>query len=145
MSVEYSFTITLQKKMYRFVAEDQYDMTYVQVRDILRSLSPNITLVAELTSACNVHFHGIIKFVLAGHNLHKNLRKVFTDAFRNHKEIGFTYIKQITDMGGWELYIMKSVLETRSALVRPPVIIDSFNCLRLIPDTLDGMIQDNVI
>jgi len=135
-SVIYSFTITLKPNLFKEVAEEQYDRTYLVLTKELLSLSSEVTLVAELTRAANVHYHGMIRF-----NTTKiDLRKYFIDHFRKSKYFGFVCIKQIDNLQGWQDYIKKDLKTTKQSIGRPPVLIDQFNILEVA--TLDGYQQE---
>lgn len=147
MSVSYAFTVTLRSKLYADPAEVQYDKTYKEVLQILNAISSQFTLVAELTKAFNVHYHGVISWASIPKGV--NLRKKFTDAFRPSKQIGYVNIKQIENDAGWNEYITKSLVETRDSLSRPPIVHDWFNiCTSRYSDFVlhSGMMQyDDII
>lgn len=117
-SVYYAFTITLRPKLYVHPPEEQYDMTYKHVTDILDSMSRTFVLIAEKTKSFNVHFHGCIKYW----HRSKDHMKDFHDAFRNDKFVGFIKINQITDLEGWKVYLLKDLVGTKNALDRRPII-----------------------
>lgn len=127
-SVDYSFTLTLKPKLYKDVAEQQYDKTYREVILTLKTLSPHFTCVAELTKGMNIHYHGQIKFF--NFKPRTNLGKKFVDTFRASESIGFVSIKQITDSLGWKQYITKELEVTRDSIGRPAVLHDAYGlCL----------------
>lgn len=119
----YAFTLTLKPKFFVSTAEKQYDETINIVKHELNRLG-NYTVIAEFTKNYNVHYHGIISFPLMGK---KNLMKLFSDHFRNHKQIGFVNIKPLTDEKGWIEYICKGLKETRDTLKCEPVIYDGLD------------------
>lgn len=119
-SIRYSFTITLQPKMYKYDASNQYDLTMYDVAEYLGNLNCEFTLVSELTKSYNIHYHGTIIFK----TIKGNLKKKFVDHFRAHKTIGFVCIKDITDEPGWIEYISKGLADTKKDVGRPPIIID---------------------
>lgn len=123
-TVRYSYTITLKPRMYIDPAEIQFDLTFSELRTILRSLSVKFTLVAEVTKkGHNIHYHGTITLPMS----RKNPIKRFIDAFRKTKHYGFVSIKQITEENGWKEYIKKELKETKEEIERRPVIEDDFN------------------
>lgn len=135
-SIMYSFTITTKPQLYKFDGTEQYDLCTYHVAEQLESLSPEWSAVAELTpNGFNLHFHGIIVF----HKRHKNHQKQFVDQFRGSKYVGFVNIKQIDDLDGWKVYLMKTAPEFKKLVGRPPIMKD---CHKLWPNTLDGMVMD---
>jgi len=139
-SVDYSFTITLQPRLFVKTIEDQYDITFVEVCRKLNSLISTHTIIAEITPTnYNIHYHGIIKF----HRPSKSHMKDFKDVFRGSKMFGFTQIRQIEDFGGWVEYIMKDLYITKDILNRPPIIVDEYDILNTMK--VDGMIQYDII
>ena len=137
-SVKYSFTVTLKPNLFKDSAEVQYDKTYLTLVKHLMSLSKQFSVVAELTKNYNIHYHGIIRFVIN----HKNLMKRFVDSFRHNTCFGFVNIKQIVDEAGWVEYITKDIHSTRESISRPPVLMDYFNVLPVLE--LDGMLQQDL-
>lgn len=122
-SVDYSFTITLRPKCFTHEPEIQYDDTNFHVRARLASISPHFTIVAEVTKAWNIHYHGIIKFVLKDK---VDCAKRFHARFRNDNLVGFVNIKQITDYNGWCEYIVKDLQKTTESIGRRPIIRDDY-------------------
>lgn len=119
-SVDYAFTITLGKSMYKLEPSVQYDYVVEDIVTRLSSISSKVTLVAELTKASNIHFHGIIKFK----DSLKPFRLQFNNLFRNHKYIGYVHLVQITEWSAWTEYIQKELIETKDSLNRPPILLD---------------------
>lgn len=133
LSQMYAFTVTLSPKNYRNNAEVQYDDTWSHVLHKLRNICNNVSLVAELTKASNIHYHGLCNFTLTG----KNLIKQFNDHFRcrcKNRNVckcitGFVNIKVCDNQPGWVEYMCKDVEETRQSISRPPVIFDQIKVL----------------
>lgn len=135
---QYAFTVTLKPHLYDDPAETQYDKTYEVLKVMLRKISHQFTLVAELTKNANLHYHGIITF----ENRSKNIVKYWYDQFKSivkaYKKLhpygdkgilfGFTNIKPITEYSVWIEYISKDIKLTNESLGRLPIIIDDFNC-----------------
>lgn len=137
-SVEYSFTVTLAPKTYRLTSTEQYDLTYMRVFKILRAIGKQVCIIAEQTKNFNIHYHGIINFeIKPGRRI--NFMKKFKDAFRNEPSFGFVDIKQILDQSGWNRYIVKELLQSRSEIDRPPIICDDFAFSNEMEYTLDDL------
>lgn len=113
----YSFTVTLKPSMYRYEPEEQFDMLYRELFLIMKRLSNNFTLVTELTSNYNIHWHGIIE-------LHH--KKKWYSVFRKTDKFGFTCCREIYDMTEWKKYISKSLGETMANIGRPPILNDDY-------------------
>lgn len=126
-SVSYSYTVTLRPQLYGIPGQDQYDKTSDELVKHLSNICAEYTLVAELTSSYNVHYHGTVSFALKLPGPPVNLRKRFVDSFRKNKLFGFVQIKQIDDEPGWIEYISKSLEETCNDLGRRPILKDDFN------------------
>lgn len=126
-SVKYSFTVTLKPNLYKYIAEEQFSRTYIALSIHLCKLSPNVTVLAELTKSMNIHYHGIIQFNIDRAEV--NLRKKFIDSFRTSKEFGFVNIKQIEDEAGWIKYITKDLDQSRLLIGSPPILLDRLELL----------------
>lgn len=124
-SVRYSLTVTLKPLQYKEFAEKQYDNTCMYLINKLTMLNCQYTLVAEMTKACNIHYHGTIEFLKCHKNQHH--RKYLIDHFRNDKMIGYVCMKQITDEPGWIEYIKKDIVGTTEVLNRRPILKDDFD------------------
>lgn len=134
-SVKYSFTVTLQNKMYVYKPEEQYDFTYLELIKRLKALGATFTIIAELTLNGNLHYHGIITF----HQRSKSHSLDFKNVFRTSKIFGYSNIKQIEDYEGWVEYIIKELHNTKDILCRPPIVYDDN---KIVMSSLDGYIQD---
>lgn len=122
---KYAFTLTLKPSMYKYTSEEQYDRTYLLAYKHVKSRCVYVTMIAEHTKAYNIHYHGIITFVMS-----KSCpKKKFVDSFRNHPFIGFVNIKQMENDQGWLDYIKKDLKATREMINRPPIIADDFTVL----------------
>lgn len=134
-SQRYAFTVTLKPSQFNKNAEDQYDDCIKDIESKLTSVCAHVTVVAELTKNCNIHFHGIADFDLN----HPNLIKKFHDHFRcrclnKYKckcKFGFVNIKQMDNENGWVEYIRKDLKTTYEAIARRPIIKDDFNIFPL--------------
>jgi len=134
---QFSITITLNPRMYKFCAEDQYDMTAEALYEYFRLKSPfaKYTFVAELTPmSCNIHYHGIVEFT------NKSLcetqaRKWLADLFRNNKIYGHKCkLDLITELPKWIEYILKDKDKTKKVINRRPIVVDELN---LLPDGME--------
>lgn len=135
-SIDFAFTVTLKPNLYCDEPHQQYDKTYSQLIQILKSKGSFVTCVAELTKSYNLHMHGIIKFDMKNvEHKSRNLMLRFTNLFRKHKLFGFVNIRQIDDFPKWKEYISKDIHETRSLLNRPPILIDNYE----IFDNMNGI------
>jgi len=139
MSLEYAITVTLKPVMYRHAAEIQFSQTYEVLLKHLRTFTPRITLLAELTKDFNVHYHGLIQFSKDDVLRYHNLAKRFKDSFRKSKVFGHIVIVMAHDLPGWKEYCTKDLEETYRLLGTGPVFIDYFN---YVENTLNGYIQD---
>lgn len=128
LSVDFSITVTLCPKLNRMDITKQYDYSAYEVEQTLKRIDyvDSLTLVAEITKNCNLHFHGIIKFNI---EKHKHIIYKFKNDLKEYNFlIGFIDIKQITDFPGWKEYISKDLQTTKEVIGRRPVLIDDFNC-----------------
>jgi len=114
----YSFTVTLKPRMYRYEPEKQYDETYRHLVIMLKSLSNHVTIVAECTKAMNLHYHGIIEL---------HTKKQWYSKFRNSDVFGFTTCREQYNDDGWITYISKELDETYKCLDRRPVVLDQYS------------------
>lgn len=122
---KYAFTVTLKPRLFSNSPTEQYDMTYTRLHSILNCLSipESLTLVAELTKACNIHYHGMI--IMHVHPK-KSAKVRFHNAFRHERDYGFVNLTQIDDEPGWIAYISKNIKSTKDDIDRPPIICDEF-------------------
>lgn len=123
LSVDYAFTLTLRPKLFSKEPEMQYEDTYQVVIKRFEMLATKYTIVAELTKAYNIHYHGIVQFNLSDR---KDCQKEFYKAFRNDVLIGFVNIRQIDNMGKWTEYIRKDVYRTTNVIHRRSIIKDMY-------------------
>lgn len=126
-SFKYAFTITLKPWLYKYKPSRQITESVQLVRSLLSDLGV-YTLIWELTKASNIHYHGVIELYTQSLTLQliKNLHLRWDNAFRNHLEIGFTNLTQITDESGWLAYIGKSIESNTNLLTTypSPIIAD---------------------
>lgn len=125
-SVDYSFTLTLKpKRLFQQEPEKQYDNTMYHVVNMLNSLNAKYTLIIELTKSFNIHYHGIISFLLQDNEF--DCMKSFYSLFRKDEKIGYIYLKQITDFPGWIEYLRKDLYKTFMCVGRRIIIQDNYN------------------
>lgn len=137
----YSFTVTLLPRLYKFDAKQQYDLTYSTVFRVVNSIYANstkLTIVAELTKQFCIHYHGIFNVITDKSEI--RCRKLFVDSFRNHPLFGFVNIKLVDDEAGWLKYISKDLQQTKDLIGRPPVLRDDHYLLGTF-QVLDGMLS----
>lgn len=119
MATDYFFTVTLQPKMYKFTADEQYDKTVNELLIILRILSEKFTVVTELTKSANVHWHGIIQM--------GDKKTPFVNMFRGDSQFGFINISPIKSMEQVYNYIRKDLENTSKELNRRSILQDKYN------------------
>lgn len=119
----YEITLTLRPQMYRYDSKEQYVMCKPLLDKVFKRSDPKasykVSLVAELTSEDNIHFHGIIDLTDFGHRhrLINNLRQF-------HTIFGRKSISQLVDYSKWVEYINKDKSKTRKLLGCPIVYDD---------------------
>lgn len=123
-SVDVGITVTLRSATKRLRAEDQLVLTRGKIERCFKNC--RYTLVAELTTNYDLHYHAIASLDLE-QNKQKNICKYFKDIFRD--EFGYTCIKQITDYNGWCDYLRKDFTKTSEVLY--PVLRDDYNIFDL--------------
>lgn len=126
----FSFTITLLPKMYVNSDVEQYDKTKNHLYTLLKTITNNFTLIAELTpSAFNVHYHGVIEL--------PSPRK-FHNLLRTSDMFGHRSIRPIYDMVKWTEYLKKDMESTSVHLNRRPIINDDYKMFTLEEHMLYG-------
>ena len=120
-SFKYAFTITLKPWLYKYTPSRQIADSVDVVKSGLAALGHS-TLLWELTKASNIHYHGVIEMYTQSLTLQriKNLHLRWNNKWRNHLEIGFTNLTQITDEQGWLAYIGKSIEDNTDLLTSYP-------------------------
>lgn len=117
---QYALTCTIQPFVRQLLAKEQYTLLHEYVVRELKKFCDQLTLVVELTKSYDLHFHGVITFPIGIWNPGLYLR----DALRKDPLIGFITLPLITDPLGWLTYISKSLLEVKTSIGEPPVLID---------------------
>lgn len=123
LTQQYAFTVTLSKKMHhQYTNHDQLSITSDSLKRMLENItdSKNYCLIAELTQAHDIHYHGIIRFRLNRFTCPIN---AFYNNFKNNSnKFGFVNIKPIDDYNGWKEYLCKELNSFKFKLNKRPII-----------------------
>lgn len=115
----YELTLTIRPMMYRMEANEQYKFLYEHLRKILDKFK--CSMIAELTSENNVHYHGKIELKDFQH------RDSLFNKLRNyHKWFGRKTCTQLVDEPKYDEYMRKDIQKTK-LLIEHPIVMDSFN------------------
>lgn len=106
--------------MFHDIAELQYDKSVSTLVNILEKLKAEGYVVAELTKAYNIHYHGYVRF----YTRCKYPDKAFVDSLRCYKMFGFTKIEQAINEEKIKTYMKKDLVKTEQVLNRDPVIFN---------------------
>lgn len=104
--------------MYKMDIDEQYDQTCNELIVALRTITNNFTLVCELTSSMNVHYHGVIELPTS--------KRKFVNIFRKDKKFGYVSCKEITNKKGWSDYISKDLENTQNEIGRRSILNDDY-------------------
>lgn len=118
-SYDIAVTVTLKQLHRKLDAEGQYDKTKSKILELLRCCKA--TIVAELTTNYDIHYHAIVSIPNRSLRNKEPLRWL-KDRFRS--DFGFTCIKQVDDYHGWVGYLMKDIVETRKVV--EPILRDDY-------------------
>lgn len=129
----YNFTLTLNPFLYSKLPIDQIGETSHILVNIMREIMHvvNITIVIELTTNMNVHYHGIFTV-----NLHKYKSCLIVNRFFNtlrkksyRKFFGTSRCYQTEHLLESEFYLQKDIFETYALLDRKiyPFVIDTLH------------------
>jgi hypothetical protein len=118
-SCDFALTITLKPQIYRETAEEQYRQTAYNVAKLFSKCK--LTLIAELTQSCNIHYHGIIAVPIT---ISSQPRKYIFDQIRKYSKLGKTTVVQMTNYEGWSDYLSKDLQETSKTVY--PIIKDDY-------------------
>lgn len=117
--MRYEFTLTLKPALYRHSAKEQYRITSNIVHEIIGNYK--VSVVAELTSQNNIHYHGIVELTDFAH------RDAFINKIRQwHKEMGRYSCSQLVDEPVWIEYMRKNTSKTDSVINKWPWVKDDF-------------------
>lgn len=131
-SYDIALTVTLRSSHKRLDAEGQYVLTKEK---LLQKLSNcKLTLIAELTSNYDVHYHGILRIPIDKCKNKHPLRYI-KDVLRS--EFGFTCVKEVDSYAGWVEYLQKDIEETSKVIY--PILKDDYDIFdkRLYVDDIE--------
>lgn len=108
-------TITLNPSWYSRKACDQFKQSKDMVKQILKKFSNEFFLIAELTKAGNVHYHGWIRYI----NNHDTVRLHIQDTL---KVIGLSHLKNINGTPEKILEYMTKQLTATQQFIHNPIV-----------------------
>lgn len=120
MSYDIALTVTLKSQHKKLDAEGQYVLTKDKLLGRLKDCK--VTVIAELTSNFDVHYHAILKVPLRKCGKKHPLRYI-KDVFRG--EFGFTCVKEVDSYDGWATYLKKDIEETSKVIY--PILKDDYD------------------
>lgn len=124
----WAITITLKPKMYRYTLAEQHAHASEEILKLRKYCS--MSIIAEITKACNIHYHGVIKMHDSTLTAMRGSVQCFvTDAFRKSQVIGYVNLREYTDRG-WVMYVVKDTAKTILDLKEHPVICDDLDMLK---------------
>lgn len=145
-SLDYAFTITLKPFMRKFSNCKQHQITAHWIKCVLKADPEvvDVTMVAELTQSCDVHYHGIINFkegtgypVNHWYHIWRTVNEPALDKRKlmepTKHHIGYTNIKPVDDFEGWAEYLVKDMNNYEEIVKCYPIISDDHE----IFDTID--------
>lgn len=163
ISHKFSFTITLKPFVTSCPPVRQYDMTHNFIKYTLEEHPQvhRVTMVAELTKTCNIHYHGMIDFVFPQEQPldQINVRNIWFDIWRTEgipkldlrqkhyctlHHIGFTDFRPVTDERGWIEYMKKDFKTFKDTVRRLSMIVDDHHCFGT-EEVLHGYQPDPVL
>jgi len=96
---------------------------------------PRLTLVAELTQSCDIHYHGIISFPMT-YGLrcpYIFMRNIFRDKYLGNPKkmeqkdyIGYMVLRPIDNWDTWSEYISKTIDDFKTRVKLGPIICDDY-------------------
>lgn len=120
----YEFTLTIHPKYYKSNPISQY----TQTKEIFLKLYKKgyfnkfkISIVAELTSVQNVHYHCLVDIMTLAD------KTEFLNIFRPFNIFGKKSISQVVNEPVYREYMQKSLVETAEVLENCPIIVDENN------------------
>jgi len=130
-------TVTLSPKMYKYTASEQLDMTRSLIKEALSNRNAISTIVAELTSQHNIHYHCYVK-------TYKDYSDIYVkythDKLRKIINFGKRQITQVQFENSYIDYLQKDISKTYKTTHCWPVIQDECN---LIPTQFEFMTASN--
>jgi len=120
----FAFTITLKPYMYQYPPEVQLARTSGDIKRMFYNC--RMTMIAELTKQCNIHYHGILAFPIKV----KNPTLYFFNRLRGlPKALGKSECSQLIDEDKWVTYLNKDIKENIKQDVFYPTIIDDYGII----------------
>lgn len=117
--MRYEVTVTLKPTCYRLSASEQFRITSDQILQAFRGYK--VSIVAELTAANNVHYHGMVEIT---NFIHRDA--LFNRLRQFHKTLGKSTCTQLVNEPVWIEYLRKSVSVTDKIINRWPWVKDDF-------------------
>lgn len=133
-AVYYALTLTLKPKFriqkgVNMLAPWQYDNSHEAVLKLCSDVNITLrTVIAELTAAGDIHYHGI---VLSEDDL-KGIRYNIACNVKSSNVFGFFTVREIDDLDGWLDYISKDLEDTHKLLARPAVVCDDLKLIEYL-------------
>lgn len=149
---DYAITITLDPRIRKFSTNEQHNLMTPYVERILKNTcvnaiadhkgkkpeeipKPILTLVAEMTQSCDIHYHGVISFPME-YNLRCPImfvRNQFRKRYTGHPSkmepkdyIGFILLKPIDDFDKWTEYFSKSIDDFKNRTKLGSIVCDDY-------------------
>lgn len=117
--MEYEFTITLKPTLYRMSAKEQFRLTAPLVKQIIQGYK--ISIIAELTSANNIHYHAMVYL-----DNHKHRDQLINRVRSHHKTLGKISCSQLVDQPKWIEYLRKNKDVTNTIIEDWPWVRDDY-------------------
>lgn len=114
-------TVTLHPKLYKYTAVEQFDMTRSMIRDALLDQYAIISIVAELTSQHNIHYHCYVKTYKD--YTQKYVKKTH-DKLRKILQFGKRQITQVQYENSYIDYLQKDIKHTYETTNCWPIVLD---------------------
>lgn len=125
-TADHFVTFTLQPKLRRLSAWEQFDCTSQHINKKLRQCYTNVklTLIAELHRSFDIHYHGIFSCDLP--LTRKSLAHTMRQLFRTDPMIGRLDCQQMVNHQQTVDYIIKNCCCTAKEIARHPVVVDDY-------------------
>lgn len=129
----YEFTLTLRPRLYNKTSQEQYDYCYPLLRRLLEKYK--CSMIAELTSENNVHFHAKIEL----ENFRARDRLI--NQLRNYNTVfGRKTITQLVNEPCYDQYMKKDIHVTLQ-VIKDPIVMDTFEMLGYQNKYIDNMLD----
>ena len=117
----YELTITLNPKIYKYTALEQFKRTSKIVYKIFSlSCRYDVTVVAELTKQENIHYHCMVELKDRPEKSH------LINVFRKHGLLGRYTLEPIKYEHNYIDYMKKDISQTFEVLGRCPIVVDDY-------------------